>query len=235
MAAATTASTLSGNHQHLLHHPQASFGGGVIGVGTAAAEYPTQGHNSYYNQQLQRSSGVFQGDTVFGGGGGGAAAGAADSLSSGSSLLNHTTNNNSYSYNNSTEEFSTTNNKTTFSPAKQQQQQFPSRKSSISYHQQPQQFNQNSNTISANSIYSNTIPHPSSSNSSSSYTSAALHQQQLPAMMMKQKTSLAERLNIGDEVRELKLGCTFNSKNTTNAFHTIKCKCEKFIKKLFLL
>ncbi|XP_075169486.1 ELL-associated factor [Haematobia irritans] len=41
-------------------------------------------------------------------------------------------------------------------------------------------------------------------------------------MMMKQKTSLGERLNIGDEVRELKLGCTFNSKNTTNAFHTIK-------------
>uniref|UniRef100_A0A1B0AGD5 Ell-associated factor Eaf n=1 Tax=Glossina pallidipes TaxID=7398 RepID=A0A1B0AGD5_GLOPL len=41
-------------------------------------------------------------------------------------------------------------------------------------------------------------------------------------MMMKQKISLAERLNIGDEVRELKLGCTFNSKNTTNAFHTIK-------------
>uniref|UniRef100_A0A1I8NB90 Ell-associated factor Eaf n=1 Tax=Musca domestica TaxID=7370 RepID=A0A1I8NB90_MUSDO len=38
-------------------------------------------------------------------------------------------------------------------------------------------------------------------------------------MMMKQKSS---RLNIGDDVRELKLGCTFNSKNTTNAFHTIK-------------
>lgn len=43
-------------------------------------------------------------------------------------------------------------------------------------------------------------------------------------MMMKQKASLAERINIGDEVRELKLGCTFNNKNTTNAFHTIKCK-----------
>nr|B5E1I4.2 RecName: Full=Ell-associated factor Eaf [Drosophila pseudoobscura pseudoobscura] len=41
-------------------------------------------------------------------------------------------------------------------------------------------------------------------------------------MMTKQKNTLAERLNIGDEVRELKLGSTFNPKNTSTAFHTIK-------------
>ncbi|XP_017132873.1 ell-associated factor Eaf [Drosophila elegans] len=41
-------------------------------------------------------------------------------------------------------------------------------------------------------------------------------------MMTKQKNSLAERLNIGEEVRELKLGATFNPKNTSTAFHTIK-------------
>ncbi|XP_011200936.2 ell-associated factor Eaf [Bactrocera dorsalis] len=41
-------------------------------------------------------------------------------------------------------------------------------------------------------------------------------------MMTKHKSSLAERLNIGDEVRDLKLGCTYNPKNTTTAFHTIK-------------
>ncbi|KAH8300286.1 hypothetical protein KR044_012463 [Drosophila immigrans] len=41
-------------------------------------------------------------------------------------------------------------------------------------------------------------------------------------MMTKQKHTLAERLNIGDEVRELKLGATFNPKNTSTAFHTIK-------------
>ncbi|XP_034478514.1 ell-associated factor Eaf isoform X2 [Drosophila innubila] len=41
-------------------------------------------------------------------------------------------------------------------------------------------------------------------------------------MMTKQKTTLSERLNIGDEVRELKLGATFNPKNTSTAFHTIK-------------
>ncbi|KAH8237145.1 hypothetical protein KR038_005339 [Drosophila bunnanda] len=38
--------------------------------------------------------------------------------------------------------------------------------------------------------------------------------------MTKQKNSLAERLNIGDEVRELKLGSTF--RNTSTSFHTIK-------------
>ncbi|KAH8372843.1 hypothetical protein KR009_006280 [Drosophila setifemur] len=42
--------------------------------------------------------------------------------------------------------------------------------------------------------------------------------------MTKQKNSLAERLNIGDEVRELKLGSTFNPKNSSTSFHTIKCK-----------
>lgn len=41
-------------------------------------------------------------------------------------------------------------------------------------------------------------------------------------IMTKQKNTLAERLNIGDEVRELKLGATFNPKNTSTAFHTIK-------------
>ncbi|XP_030563440.1 ell-associated factor Eaf [Drosophila novamexicana] len=42
-------------------------------------------------------------------------------------------------------------------------------------------------------------------------------------MMTKQKPTLTERLNIGgDEVRELKLGATFNPKNTSTAFHTIK-------------
>ncbi|XP_034107669.1 ell-associated factor Eaf [Drosophila albomicans] len=41
-------------------------------------------------------------------------------------------------------------------------------------------------------------------------------------MMTKQKSTLNERLNIGDEVRELKLGATFNPKNTSTAFHTIK-------------
>ncbi|KMY91960.1 ell-associated factor Eaf [Drosophila simulans] len=41
-------------------------------------------------------------------------------------------------------------------------------------------------------------------------------------MMTKQKNSLAERLNIGEEARELKLGATFNPKNTSTAFHTIK-------------
>ncbi|EDW09992.2 ell-associated factor Eaf [Drosophila mojavensis] len=42
-------------------------------------------------------------------------------------------------------------------------------------------------------------------------------------MMTKQKPTLTERLNIGgDEVRELKLGATFNPKNTATAFHTIK-------------
>ncbi|EDW89171.1 ell-associated factor Eaf [Drosophila yakuba] len=41
-------------------------------------------------------------------------------------------------------------------------------------------------------------------------------------IMTKQKNSLAERLNIGEEVRELKLGATFNPKNTSTAFHTIK-------------
>ncbi|XP_016941027.3 ell-associated factor Eaf [Drosophila suzukii] len=41
-------------------------------------------------------------------------------------------------------------------------------------------------------------------------------------MMTKQKNSLAERLNIGEEVRELKLGASFNPKNTSTAFHTIK-------------
>uniref|UniRef100_A0A6P4DY56 Ell-associated factor Eaf n=1 Tax=Drosophila rhopaloa TaxID=1041015 RepID=A0A6P4DY56_DRORH len=41
-------------------------------------------------------------------------------------------------------------------------------------------------------------------------------------MMTKQKNSLAERLNIGEEVRELKLGATFNPKNTATSFHTIK-------------
>ncbi|KAL7736508.1 hypothetical protein ACLKA6_019705 [Drosophila palustris] len=41
-------------------------------------------------------------------------------------------------------------------------------------------------------------------------------------MMTKQKPTLSERLNIGDEVRELKLGATFNPKNTSTAFHTIK-------------
>ncbi|XP_020815145.1 ell-associated factor Eaf [Drosophila serrata] len=38
--------------------------------------------------------------------------------------------------------------------------------------------------------------------------------------MTKQKNSLAERLNIGDEVRELKLGSTF--RNNSTSFHTIK-------------
>ncbi|KAH8389905.1 hypothetical protein KR200_003812 [Drosophila serrata] len=42
--------------------------------------------------------------------------------------------------------------------------------------------------------------------------------------MTKQKNSLAERLNIGDEVRELKLGSTF--RNNSTSFHTIKCKCH---------
>ncbi|XP_017093709.2 ell-associated factor Eaf isoform X1 [Drosophila bipectinata] len=41
-------------------------------------------------------------------------------------------------------------------------------------------------------------------------------------IMTKQKNTLAERLNIGEEVRELKLGATFNPKNTSTAFHTIK-------------
>lgn len=47
-------------------------------------------------------------------------------------------------------------------------------------------------------------------------------------MMTKQKSTptLNERLNIGDEVRELKLGATFNPKNTSTAFHTIKCECS---------
>ncbi|XP_030375355.1 ell-associated factor Eaf [Scaptodrosophila lebanonensis] len=35
-------------------------------------------------------------------------------------------------------------------------------------------------------------------------------------------SSLAHRLNIGDEVRELRLGETFNSRNKSTAFHTIK-------------
>nr|XP_044248955.1 ell-associated factor Eaf [Drosophila takahashii] len=41
-------------------------------------------------------------------------------------------------------------------------------------------------------------------------------------MMTKQKNSLADRLNIGEEVRELKLGATFNPKYTSTGFHTIK-------------
>ncbi|KAH8331354.1 hypothetical protein KR074_001597 [Drosophila pseudoananassae] len=41
-------------------------------------------------------------------------------------------------------------------------------------------------------------------------------------IMTKQKNTLAERLKIGEEVRELKLGATFNPKNTSTAFHTIK-------------
>ncbi|XP_068144399.1 LOW QUALITY PROTEIN: ell-associated factor Eaf [Drosophila tropicalis] len=41
-------------------------------------------------------------------------------------------------------------------------------------------------------------------------------------MMTKQKNTLADRLNISGEVRELRLGATFNPKNSSTAFHTIK-------------
>lgn len=61
-------------------------------------------------------------------------------------------------------------------------------------------------------------PHLSSSSSSQSNNNPTT------MIMTKQKNTLAERLNIGEEVRELKLGATFNPKNTSTAFHTIKCK-----------
>lgn len=69
--------------------------------------------------------------------------------------------------------------------------------------------NSNCYPMSSNNNYSNKC----SPNSKSNFNA-----------MMKQKSSLADRLQIGEEVRELKLGCTFNPRNTTDAFHTIKCQ-----------
>lgn len=112
--------------------------------------------------------------------------------------------------------------------------QSPSYNTTKSYQQQQNQSNYNNslyntnNNASAN--YSNHSTYANTS-SSSPHTTTTPHNK-LPSagvgattmMMTKHKSSLAERLNIGDEVRDLKLGCTYNSKNTTTAFHTIKCK-----------
>jgi len=89
-------------------------------------------------------------------------------------------------------------------------------------------LNHNNNYQKSNHTSANYYQHSNNSNHPQSTTTNLPYQPNSNTntmMMTKQKNSLAERLNIGEEVRELKLGATFNPKNTSTAFHTIKCKC----------
>jgi hypothetical protein len=42
-------------------------------------------------------------------------------------------------------------------------------------------------------------------------------------------SAITDRLGIGDEIRELKLGPTFTSRDNNNSFHTIRCKSHIII------
>lgn len=86
-------------------------------------------------------------------------------------------------------------------------------------------LNHNNNYQKSNHTSANYYQHSNNSNHPQSTTTNLPYQPNSNTntmMMTKQKNSLAERLNIGEEVRELKLGATFNPKNTSTAFHTIK-------------
>lgn len=104
------------------------------------------------------------------------------------------------------------------------QQPFPSTNgfsSPSSFLQLPRASGASFAPVIAAPVNSNCYPMSSNNNYSNKYSP---NSRSNINTMMKQKSSLADRLQIGEEVRELKLGCTFNPKNTTNAFHTIKCK-----------